>query len=128
MPDWIGIVVIQRIFNWQDEELRDFTSTLGSLFSVTTEAGHEVIKPYHKSLADWLADEAKAGPYFVSMLEGHRMLAGFCSSSWKGNHYSLRHLPSHLMHAKLWVEFEHILTEFSFYHERFRVLGRAALV
>ena len=67
--------ILQRLFHWQDEELRDFTRTLGSLFPVTKEANGEVIKPYHKSLADWLADEAKAGAYFVSR-EGRTSLLG----------------------------------------------------
>ncbi len=71
----LPLEILQRLFNWQDEELRDFTRPLASLFPVATEVGHEVIKPYHKSLVDWLADEAKAGTYFVSVVEGHRMLA-----------------------------------------------------
>ena len=45
----LPVEVLQRLFNWQDEALRDFIRLLGSLFPVTTEAGHEVIKPYHKS-------------------------------------------------------------------------------
>jgi len=69
------VEILQRLFHWQDEELRDFTRSLGSLFPVTTQAGWEVIRPYHKSLADWLADEAAAGPYFASVKEGHRVLA-----------------------------------------------------
>lgn len=71
----LPVEILQRLFHWQDEEFRDFSRTLGSLFPVTKEANGEVIKPYHKSLADWLADEAKAGAYFVSVKEGHRMLA-----------------------------------------------------
>jgi hypothetical protein len=62
----LPVEILQRLFNWQDEELRDFTRTLGSLFPVTKENGCEVIKPYHKSLADWLADDMKAGQYFVA--------------------------------------------------------------
>ena len=69
--------ILQKLFNWQDEELRDFTHTLGSLFPVTKTTESETIKPYHKSLADWLGDETKAGVYFVSEMEGHRMLAEF---------------------------------------------------
>ncbi len=74
----LPVEILQRLFNWQDEELRDFIRQLGSLFPVTKEASGEVIKPYHKSLADWLADEGKAGPYFVSVMEGHRLLAKVC--------------------------------------------------
>jgi hypothetical protein len=73
----LPIEILQRLFNWQDEELRDFTRPLASLFPVTGEPGHEVIKPYHKSLADWLVDDAAAGVYFVSAKEGHRILAEY---------------------------------------------------
>ena len=92
----LPVEILQRLFNWQDEELRDFTRTLGSLFQVMIEAGRrgiesyildwldahgaqfnqeDVIRPYHKSLADWFSSEASAGQYFVSIIEGHRLLA-----------------------------------------------------
>jgi hypothetical protein len=41
----LPVEILQRLFNWQDEELRDFTRTLGSLFPITKEATGEVIKP-----------------------------------------------------------------------------------
>ncbi|HUT34704.1 MAG TPA: toll/interleukin-1 receptor domain-containing protein [Planctomycetota bacterium] len=99
--------ILQRLFNWQDEELRDFTRPLGSLFPTTTEAGHEVIKPYHKSLADWLADEGKAGAFFVSILEGCRLLVDL---GWRQQEqgaatmsgYFLAHLPAHLATLERW--------------------------
>jgi hypothetical protein len=71
----LPVEILQRLFNWQDEELRDFTRTLGSLFPVTKEVNGQVVKPYHKALADWLADEAKADKYYVSLNEGHVLLA-----------------------------------------------------
>jgi hypothetical protein len=91
--------ILQRLFNWQDEELRDFTRTLGSLFPVTSEpcsrithydaafphlrslnyatprTDPKVVKAYHKSLADWITNDERAGSYFVSSKEGHRSLA-----------------------------------------------------
>jgi hypothetical protein len=71
----LPVEILQRLFNWQDEEVRDFTHPLASLFPVGNENGCEVIKAYHKSLADWLVNEPKAGAYFVSVTEGHRILA-----------------------------------------------------
>ena len=70
--------ILQRLFGWEDEELRDFARTLGSMFSVATEGRHEVVKAYHKSILDWLTDEHKAGAFFVSRAEGNRLLADFC--------------------------------------------------
>ncbi|MCX6901212.1 MAG: TIR domain-containing protein [Verrucomicrobia bacterium] len=98
----LPVEILQRLFNWQDEELRDFTRPLASLFPITTEAGHEVIKSYHKSLADWLADEGKSGPYLVSVSEGHRMLADLCWHEYqKGvenlSDYGMRHIVFHLV-------------------------------
>ncbi len=125
----LPVEILQRLFNWQDEELRDFTRPLGSLFPVETEvsmrmthydsafphlrsihyatpkADPKVIKPYHKSLADWLADETKAGPYFVSVQEGHRSLAEmglreFLERPRSMTPYSISHLPNHLVATK----------------------------
>lgn len=74
----LPVEILQRLLHWQDEELRDFTRTLGSLFPVGKESGCEVIKPCHKSLVDWLSDDAKAGMHFVSSKEGHRQLTDWC--------------------------------------------------
>jgi len=98
----LPVEILQRLFNWQDEELRDFTHTLGSLFPVAKEANGETIKPYHKSLADWLADESKAMTYFVSVREGNRMLAQFCWQEYKADFhraslYTKYHARSHFM-------------------------------
>lgn len=85
----LPVEILQRLFNWQDEELRDLTRPLASLFPVTTEVGYEVIKPYHKSLADWLANEGKAGAYFVSVKEGQRVLADYCLAHWRDERFAL---------------------------------------
>ena len=118
----LPVEILQRLFNWQDEELLDFTRPLASLFPITTAGGHEVIKPYHKSLADWLADEAKGGPYFVSVQEGHRMLAEFGWRQYEQgvgsmSPYSLRHLPRHLVEACLWDAAERVFSDPKFIDE-----------
>jgi hypothetical protein len=97
----LPVEILQRIFNWQDEELQDFTRPLGSLFPVAREASGEVIKPYHKSLADWLADQGKSGTFFVSQGEGHTCLANhgwnvFNTHSARLPLYFIKNLPSHL--------------------------------
>jgi hypothetical protein len=108
--------ILQRLFNWQDEELRDFTRPLASLFPATTEASHEVIKPYHKSLADWLTDDGKAGPYFVSVMEGHRMLADYGWIEYQRgfevvSQFISSSLPRHLAASSRWPELQCILTD-----------------
>jgi tetratricopeptide (TPR) repeat protein len=98
----LPIDILQKLFRWRETELRKWLRTFGSLFPVTTEGGHEVVRAYHKSLADWLAVEGKAGRYYVSIPCGHRLLADF---GWKEFHispanisvYSSRHLAGHLL-------------------------------
>jgi hypothetical protein len=89
---------------WMKDELCDFTRTLGSLFPVISEEGEEVIRPFHKSLVDWLADEAKAGPYFVSVADGHHLLAAACWNEYRRgvatvSRYGLLHAVHHLRTA-----------------------------
>lgn len=92
----------QKMFGWHDTQLRKWLRTLGSIFPVTKDAGREVITPYHKSLADWMADASKAGPYFVSIAEGHQLLADELLRERRGGGESqscLRNLPYHLVGA-----------------------------
>jgi len=109
--------IFQRIFNWQDEELCDLTHILGSLFPITTEYGNEVIKPYHKSLAEWLADKKKSYDYFVSVKEGNKILA---ADGWAEYHkngtnnlsrYYSYHLPFHLLAEKRFADLVDLLRD-----------------
>jgi len=102
----LPIGILQSLFNWQDEDLRDFTRILGSLFTITDEPSKEVIKPFHKSLADYLADESTAGIYFVSLIQGHRMLAeaglhDFYETKLLSSYFR-DNLLHHLLDAKDW--------------------------
>jgi hypothetical protein len=110
----LSVEILQRLFNWQDEGLRDFARTLGSLLPVTTEGGHKVIKPCHKSLADWLADDSTAGPYFVSVLEGHRMLAEYGWNEYQRGFEAMSKimsssLPHHLAVSARWLELQSVM-------------------
>jgi hypothetical protein len=123
----LPVEILQRLFNWQDEELRDFLRQLASLFPVTTERGHEVLKPYHKSLADWLVDEAKSGVFFVSVLEGHRALADL---GWEEFHrclgtvgnlsrYFLNYLATHLRLVEDRTRLSATMSNFPFWIEKY---------
>ena len=117
----LPVEIIQRLFEWQDEVLRDFIRTLGSMFPVTKEANSEVIKPYHKSLADWLTDNVKAGAYFVSMKEGNIILANFGQHQLSTNDgirsYYLKWLPSHLYDASRHYELFQLLHDERFLNQ-----------
>jgi hypothetical protein len=72
----LPVADLQRIMGWSERELHEATGFLGSLFPITSQAGHHVIKPFHNALASWLMDEAKAGPYYIDKSEGERLLGG----------------------------------------------------
>lgn len=114
----LPVEILQCLFNWHDEDLRDFTRTLGSIFPVATEAGHEVIKPYHKSLADWLADQAKAGTFFVSEVEGHCLLADAGFQQFRASRelasYYADYLLAHIWHAQKWDQVDLLLNDDTF--------------
>jgi hypothetical protein len=100
----LPVEILQRLFNWNEEELLDFTRSVASIFPVTTEAGHKVIKPYHKSLADWLADGSRAGEYFTNKAKGHELLAEECWKEFKSDKaqlsdYSMRWGMNHQRRA-----------------------------
>jgi hypothetical protein len=77
----LPVELLQRILDLLEEETRDITHSLGSLFPPAFERHCEVLKPYHKSIVDWLVDESKSGVFFVSFGEGNRLLADYC---WQG--------------------------------------------
>ncbi len=115
----LPLEILQNLLKWRDEELRDFTRPIASLFPVAGEAGHEVIKPFHKSLADWLTDEGKAGVYYVSKLEGHHLLAAYGWQKYQENAramppYCIANLESHLTNAKRYDQLAIILGDFQF--------------
>jgi hypothetical protein len=115
----LPLEILQKLLNWEDEELRDFTHILGSLFSVTKDTDTETIKPYHKSLADWLGDESKAGRYFVSELEGHRILSEFCLLEWKNiSIFPISHTIYHTVLAKKNEDVIELLLNTDFQNEK----------
>jgi TIR domain len=108
--------VLQSTFGWSGEEVRDFTRPLGSLFPVTRNGTGEIIRPYHKALADWLSDATTAGEYFVDTREGHLRLVKNCirvlaeqpsydaavNDSRARNDYRARNLIHHLLMLGDW--------------------------
>jgi len=96
---------------------------LGSLFPVPKENDCGVIKPYHKSIADWAADEGKAGVYSVSVKEGHRMLRDFGRRSWTQVDFALAHFPAHLAQCGDWGEVSSLLVNDAFIQAKRLRLG-----
>ncbi|MBL0126072.1 MAG: toll/interleukin-1 receptor domain-containing protein [Flavobacteriales bacterium] len=119
----LPVKILQGLFNWQDEEFRDFTRTLSTLFQVRKEVNGEVIKPYHKSLADWLTDKDRAGDYCVSLHEGNNLLADYClgemTEAISGmSLYALAYLPTHLLPERRWTDLLDVLINRDYLEER----------
>ena len=103
--DPLPMQIVAQILGWEDEyKTKDFLASLGTLFRFDSDC----IFPFHKSLQDWLLDAPKAGRYFVSLQEGHKMLASkgwdaFCSKGHqlsKSDEHCLKELHFHLIHSR----------------------------
>lgn len=127
-PVPLPVVILKVLFGWAKEELYDFTRPLASLLPVMTEDDTEAIRPYHKSLADWLADDDRAGQYYVSVEAGHRALAEY---GWKEflrcadhprnmNRYFLNHLVGHLRAVQETEKLAKIMADFPSVIDRYR--------
>ena len=111
--------ILQSLFDWKETELRRWIHRLGSLFATPIESNNEVIRPYHKSLTDWLGDSKKANIYFVSIREGENRLADFCWNEYQADldtmsQYAIKHLPEHLRAVERWNELETLITDLLF--------------
>lgn len=120
----LPVEILQRLFIWQDEELRDFTRPLASLFPVMS----EVIRPLYKSLADWLTSEANAGEYFVSVFEGHRMLATMYVTCWEDQVTALSEVVYQLTKARQFNAALGLLFNPAFQKAKVAKLSKAALL
>ncbi len=103
----LPVEMLERLFGWSDAELRKWLRTFGSLFPVTRDGDHEVIRPYHRALAEWLGDAEKAGTYFASLPDGGRRLTEACWVEYtRGiatmSPYAVAHLPRHLADTQRW--------------------------
>lgn len=126
----LPVKTFQKLFGSSETQLRRLLRTLGSLFPVTSEAAHEVIKPCHKSLTDWLTaysgetHDYIAGEYAVDLQAGHQALAETCWGEYEGrieqmSSYAKRNLPIHLAKAQQWTRLATLLGEgrINYFHQ-----------
>ncbi len=111
----LSLKLLSSLFNWSAYEERRFKRSLGSLFKF--DKGK--VRPFHRSIVEWLTDEYKHDPYFISVAEGHKILAerGWKmyesgESSWTA--YLITYLPTHLCIAGRLEELEEVLNDFTF--------------
>jgi tetratricopeptide (TPR) repeat protein len=92
----VDIKTLSWLFNWNTHQERKFRRWMGSLFQFDGQ-----VRPFHKSLMEWLTNEKKEDPYFVSIPEGHRSLADYGMKAYRSGEeswsaYLVMYLPDHL--------------------------------
>ena len=119
----LPVALLQELFGWREAELRAWLRGLGSLFPTTREKAGDVVRPYHKSLPDWLTDERRAGQYFVDLATGHTRLADhgwkeFERGAFPLSAYTSVHLPAHLAATGRWDDSVSLLTDLGYIEQR----------
>lgn len=109
----LSLKAMSSIFRWSSHDERAFKRSLGSLF--VDEGG--VLLPFHKSVMEWLTDEDKLDQYFVSIVEGHRTIAGYLMGEYgRGNlaHPMMKYLAQHLYLADRWNDISAVIKDMNF--------------
>lgn len=97
--------LLMRMMAWNLETLTYFRHLVGSLFPSSGRAERQTVQPYHRSIAEWITDPARAGnQYLIDVDDGHRALA---DAGWRAfgdgaaamPAYFIAHLPEHLAAA-----------------------------
>ena len=115
----LPVELLAPVLGWDEYTEREVMSRLGSLFITEQRA----VRPFHRSLVDWLTDPDRAGSYFVSVAAGHRRLAEGGLRAYQGGatalgEYFLLHLPAHLRAAQAWDDLARVLTDFAYVEVR----------
>jgi hypothetical protein len=98
-----------------EQETMTLCRSLGSLFP--TDAGR--IRPFHRSLVEWLTYVDRGGQYFVSANKGHKRLAEYGMGEYAHgtralSQYMLAYLPVHLVKAECWEDLKTVLSDLTF--------------
>ena len=113
----LSLDTIADIFGWNAREERKLRLSLGALFNFDQGA-----QPFHKSIIEWLSNEDKQDPYFVSVEEGNKRLTEYLwkeyrSSRWSA--YLVNYIPMHLCVAERWADLEEVLQDMKFVRTAF---------
>jgi tetratricopeptide (TPR) repeat protein len=111
----MDVGMLGSLFHWNAYDERQFRRSLGSLF-IADKGG---IRPFHQSVLEWLTNDKKDDPYFISKVEGHKILAEhglneYCRGRKAWSHYTTMYLPLHLCIAKRPDDLEMLLKDLDF--------------
>lgn len=101
----IPLSVIKTILKISSEELYDITRKLQSFFPQVIEQGLEIVKPFHKSIIEWLTSNT-SGKYFIDITDGNETIAHYGLSTFNDEQrmplYFVKHLITHLKETNKW--------------------------
>jgi len=111
--------------NMSDTELGRRFNRLGSLFPATGGGDADTIRPFHRSLCDWITDRESAGHYSIAVSDGHR---GLADHGWRQyekdpermDDYFIQWLPAHLFALGDDVRMTRLLKDFRYLIEKVR--------
>lgn len=112
-PISLGFVIDS--LKWDAYEQADITGNVLTLFPVDDGK----IWPFHKTLTEWITDIARAGPYFVSVERGNKILAEYGMKAYeKGEKawtkYLITYLIEHLHASKREEDIGRVLNDLKF--------------
>ncbi len=101
-------------------ELFDRTNKFGSLFPKSGEEDTDTIKPFHRSVSDWITNNQMAYPYYIDLHYGHKVLSKF---GWKlftsgkllNDAYFSNYLAAHIIETKDWKRLTKLITNIDFF-------------
>lgn len=93
---------LKTIRGWvNNNELFLRLDKLGSLFPRTGDSDNDTLRPFHKSVTEWLSKKASSGSWYIDTTYGHKLLADAGWTQFKTGpetmaSYFLSWLPEHL--------------------------------
>ena len=108
-----------------DTGLFRLLNCLGSLFPASGQTETATLRPFHRSISDWICDRSKAGIYVIAASDGHRVLAErgwqqFEQGPEKMDDYFLQWLPAHLLALRDDQRLVRLLKDFRYLIEKTR--------
>ena len=119
----LSLSEISDMLEWDEYAEADFVDGMGSLISV----GENTVRPFHRSVMDWLTDRKTAGrEFFVSVTAGHRRLAEGCWAEYTRDvnsmsEYALRYALLHLERSGNQCKRSKIENDGLFHRRRFQI-------
>lgn len=103
--------LVRPALNWDAYRLAQALDSTGSFFPVLD--NH--VRPFHRSLIEWLTDRNNSGPYFVDRAKGHELIADACWKEFRCDPctlspYGLTHLADHLIETRRYEDLIELVT------------------